>query len=171
MNVNLLDFKNIVLDLDNTIWRSDSGTFWAKNLDEKDIWLSGNDEFVLDSNSNGLRLDFEVYNTLKTLFYAGKRISYLSSGAKEGVPHDFQPAIRCLHEFRIFQWFNDGGSLLPRESDKSKHIYNSKDTIFIDDKEENLNQMRARNHDVFCLNRNAFKEWGLTLDCPGLIIT
>jgi len=160
--MNLLDFDSIVLDLDYTVWDGSKENFWAKSL-EHPYRVKSSKKRIIDRNNNFLQLQDGIHEVLEELYKNNKKISFITLGGLLDTEHKNQPPIRCLKKFKILKFFNYKRSVLYKTDSKSSIFSEYGKTIFIDDVEDNLIDIKKHFPNVECLNRNRFKKWQINL--------
>ena len=152
-----MKYDTYIFDLDDTLW---SG-HWAK-------MLVGNlklvDDFTIeDELGNNLALKYGVKDFLKQKSEASK-IGFVSRGGLIDIDKDKQPSIKVLTTFGILDYFNYCRHTIYKTEAKSKYVVPCGRTIYIDDNENDLNDVRQKyNSSVFSaetsldtVNANAF---------------
>ena len=135
------NYDTYIFDLDDTLW---SG-HWAK-------MLVGNlklvDDFTIeDELGNKLALKHGVKDFLKQKSKVSK-IGFVSRGGLIDIDKDNQPSIKVLRTFGILEYFNYCRHTIYKTEDKSRYVNPSGHTLYIDDNENDLNDVREKNKDT-----------------------
>jgi predicted phosphatase len=160
--MNLLDFDSIVLDLDYTIWDGSKDNFWAKSL-KSPYYLDSKNRKIIDCDNNFLHLQNNVEKVLEILYLNNKKISFITLGGLLNTELSDQPPIKCLEVFNLLNFFNFKRSVLYKTDLKSSIFTEYGKTIFIDDKEDNLIDIKKHFPNTECLNRDKFNKWDINL--------
>ena len=150
----------LVLDLDKTIWDCYDKNFneiWAKQL-VPPFTLSNNSNDLTDDVGGTCRLktDFRIF--LEEVFNLGLTISYLSVGARLGVPLEFQPSFLALKKFEILKYFLGDSYLLYKTEKKINYFYKDQSYLFIDDSEEVLKSVNDLEY-INAIDGKFIKSW------------
>lgn len=153
----LSDYDTIIFDLDSTIWTGCENEYWGKKLISP---LTIKDRKIIGSDGKYVEFHENVKQVLSLLTDQNKNIGFLTLGGLLTVEYDDEPVIKCLKIYDVYKYFNHQKTVLYRTDLKSRHIQHLGKTIFIDDSEEVLRDIRNNCPTVKVLNRNEFNNWG-----------
>lgn len=152
----LLEFDTVILDLDYTIWYGCKDKFWAKKL-VSPIKVKKNK--VIDRNGDFITLYEGVQDFLKYLTTYNKNIGYITRGGFDMTPIYQQPPVQCLFYFDISKYFTFNNVVTSMNYRKSEFFKSHGNTLYIDDNEDELLDIKNNFPSVITLNRNQFKNW------------
>jgi hypothetical protein len=152
----LLDFDTIIFDLDFTIWDGCEKGFWAKLLTFP-FRLDG--RTIYDTEKRYIKFHEGIETVLFNLNKHKINTGFLSIGGLQEVHHESQPSIICLRMFGIYEYFNYQKTITYKTEQKSKHIIPRGKTLFIDDNESMLIDVKNTHPQITVLNRYDFKNW------------
>lgn len=154
--MNLLKYNTVILDLDCTIWDGCEPKFWAKLLIPP---LTLKENSIYDSFKNYITLQNNVDTVIKYLRNNNINVGFLSVGGLVDVPYEKQPSIMCLAMFNLLNFFNYQKTIVFRNNKKSEFFIPNGKTLFIDDDNEKLNDIKFNFPEVDVLSRYSFKNW------------
>ena len=152
----LLDFDTVIFDLDDTIWSGSEPDLWAKKLTPPLI-PGGNR--VYDHIGKYLELHDGVKETLEKLNAFGRCVGFSTVGGWKETPYDWQPAVVVLRCFGILHLFNYSKVIQYRDGNKTKDFLPCNKTLFIDDNQKHLDEVKQAFPNVEVLHRHHFKTW------------
>ena len=152
----LSDYDTIILDLDYTVWDGCEPKYWAKYLNNN---LRLEDRKIIDSTGKYVEFHENIKEVLLYLNSLNKNIGFITLGGLLDTEYDDQIVVKCLKLYNIYDLFNHQKTVLYRTGVKSKHILPINKTIFIDDSEENLLDMKLNVPHVDIKNRYSFNNW------------
>ena len=152
----ILDFNTIILDLDYTVWYGCKDKFWAKKLVSP---IKTKQNMIIDKNGDFITLYEGVEYFLKYLTKHNKNIGYITRGGFDMTPVSQQPPVECLFYFGISEYFKFNNVVTSMNYKKSQFFRNNGNTLYIDDNENELIDIKNNFPDVVTLNRNQFKNW------------
>lgn len=154
--MNLNNFDTVIFDLDFTIWNGCQDKYWGKNLIPP-IEIHGRK--ISGADNKYIEFHDGIKEVISSLNKNNKKIGFITLGGLLTVSYEDEPVIKCLKMYDIYRYFNHQKTVLYKTDKKSKHIVQSNRTIFIDDNEEVLEDIRNNCSSVTVLNRNDFKNW------------
>lgn len=154
--MNILNYNTIILDLDFTIWNGYQPKFWAKLLSFP-YALENNK--IYDIEKKYIEFHDGIFDVLNILRNNNINVGFLSVGGIPNIHFESQPSIICMRMYGIFNHFNYKNFIGYKTEIKSKHIIPHGKTLFIDDTEENLIDIRTNCPSIDTLNRNQFDKW------------
>ena len=140
-----MDYNTYIFDLDDTLW---SG-HWAKMLVGN--FITKHPLIIEDELENKLTLKYGVKNFLKEKSKVSK-IGFVSRGGLIDIDKHDQPSIKVLRTFGILDYFNYCRHTIYKTEDKSKYVNPSGHTLYVDDNENDLNDVREKNKDTIFAN-------------------
>ena len=138
-------YDTYIFDLDDTLW---SG-HWAKMLVGN--FITKHPLIIEDELENKLTLKYGVKNFLKEKSKVSK-IGFVSRGGLIDIDKHDQPSIKVLRTFGILDYFNYCRHTIYKTEDKSKYVNPSGHTLYVDDNENDLNDVREKNKDTIFAN-------------------
>jgi predicted phosphatase len=156
MKVN--DFDTVIFDLDDTIWSGPEPDLWAKRLTPP-IFVEPSTKRVYDYIGKYIELHDGIEDVLVTLTEAHKNVGFTTVGGWEGVPYDWQPAVMILRLLKLEEFFPYARIIQYRTGKKTKDFIPLGKTLFIDDAQWHLDDIKSAFPSVTVLNRNHFKSW------------
>ena len=138
-------YDTYIFDLDDTLW---SG-HWAKMLVGN--FITKHPLIIEDELGNKLALKYGVKNFLKEKSKVSK-IGFVSRGGLIDIDKHDQPSIKVLRTFCILDYFNYCRHTIYKTEDKSKYVNPSGHTLYVDDNENDLNDVREKNKDTIFAN-------------------
>ena len=138
-------YDTYIFDLDDTLW---SG-HWAKMLVGN--FITKHPLIIEDELGNKLALKYGVKNFLKEKSKVSK-IGFVSRGGLIDIDKHDQPSIKVLRTFGILDYFNYCRHTIYKTEDKSKYVNPSGHTLYVDDNENDLNDVREKNKDTIFAN-------------------
>lgn len=138
-------YDTYIFDLDDTLW---SG-HWAKMLVGN--FITKHPLIIEDELGNKLALKYGVKNFLKEKSKVSK-IGFVSRGGLIDIDKHDQPSIKVLRTFGILDYFNYCRHTIYKTEDKSKYVNPSGHTLYVDDNENDLNDVREKNKDTIFTN-------------------
>ena len=140
-----MDYDTYIFDLDDTLW---SG-HWAKML-VGDLKLKDTNT-IQDELGGSLTLKSGVREFLSEKSKTCN-IGFVSRGGLLNINKDNQPSIKVLRTFGILDYFNYCRHTIYKTEDKSKYVNPSGHTLYVDDNENDLNDVREKNKDTIFAN-------------------
>lgn len=154
--MNLLTYNTVILDLDFTIWDGCEPKFWAKLLIPP-LTLKGMS--IYDSFQKYITLQNNVELVLKELRSNNINVGFLSVGGVLDVPYESQTSVICLKMFNLLDHFNYKNFIVYKDVKKSTCFTSIGKSIFIDDNDDNLKDIKLHFPHVDVLSRFSFKNW------------
>jgi predicted phosphatase len=154
----LVDFDTIIFDLDDTIWSGSEPDLWAKKLIPP-LYYDNKTIRVYDFIGKYLQLHSNLKNVLCYLQSHRKKIGYSTIGGWENVPYEWQPCAIVLKTFALESFFQHMRVVQYKTGNKTKDFIPSGKTLFIDDNEKHLIEVKAKFPEVITLNRGSFESW------------
>jgi hypothetical protein len=114
-------------------------------------------DVVIDVTHNIIRLHHHLREVFEVLDNNNINMGICSRGEKRNTPFGAQPTTMLLKKFDIYKYFNLD-VILKEGITKSEYIKPMGKTLFIDDSEEQLQDV-GKHPDIDILNRNAFSDW------------
>jgi|GEM_PF-5993100 len=153
-NINnfFISYDLYVFDLDFTVWHGCRPGFWAKSLS---FPLKRIGNRLVDQNNDFIELEDGIQNILSRL--EGKKISFITRGGLPDLEFHQQPVVICLKQFEIFSYFNFESSILFKDDKKSRVFKVLGRTVFIDDNDLDINDVKSAHPDVEILDKKNFK--------------
>ncbi len=149
-------YDTIILDLDDTIWRGhNTNGIWAKHMDN--TWVLDDKGSAIGNDNHRLKLDLEIRDFLNA--YRDKNLGFLTRGGIKYVQWEDQPVIKCLKLFKIYHYFKYDSYVLYKDDKKSRVFLPEGKTLYIDDDNDQLADIRYSFPDVTVLNRHSFDKW------------
>lgn len=152
----LFDFDTIIFDLDFTIWDGCEKEFWAKLLT---FPFRLNDRTIYDTKNKFIKLHKGIEFVLFNLYENKINLGFLSIGGLQEIHHESQPSVICLRMFDIYKYFNHQKTIIYKTERKSNFIIPKNKTLFIDDNEIVLTDVKKFHPQITVLNRYDFKNW------------
>ncbi len=152
----LNDFDTIIFDLDFTVWNGCRDKYWGKNLISP-LNLQG--RRITGSDGDSIEFQEGIKEVITFLHEHNKRIGFITLGGLLTVDYDQEPVVECLKMYGIYKYFNHQKTVLFKTDKKSRHIIKNGKTIFIDDNEEVLSDIRDNCPDITAVNRYSFANW------------
>ena len=150
----------LVLDLDKTIWDcfdKNKNEIWAKQL-VPPFTLSNNSNDLTDDVGGTCRLKTDFRFFLVDVFNLDLTISYLSVGARLGVPLEFQPSFLALKKFDILKYFLGDSHLLYKTEKKINYFDKDQSYLFIDDSDEVIKSVNDLEY-INVIDAKFIKSW------------
>jgi len=151
------EYDTVIFDLDQTIWdcyREDGTSIGAYQI-VPPLKLMTSD-IVVDTNGSIIRLQSGLKALLEKLDEEDINLGIVSSGELENRPFEAQPSVMILKKFDIYKYFNHD-VILKHHADKKLYVKPLGKTLFIDDRNENIDAVNSDDIDV--LWRRAFRSW------------
>ena len=156
MQAKLVDFQCVVLDLDFTIWTGCRPGFWARLLIPP-LTVDSDRNVITDCQGNTLTLIPGVRRALSELKKREIPVGFITRGGDLGVSYDDQLPVQCIRLFDLAQYFTHQTEVLFRTDKKSRVFTPLGNTVFVDDSEQDRQDISDTFPAVTCLN-------SLTLD-------
>jgi predicted phosphatase len=147
MKNNILKEERFIFDLDRTIWDTfdiRGNKIWAKQL--LPPFTKNDENTIIDDVGSSCKLRKGVLEFFERLWRANKKIGFLSSGAINGYPKQFQPSINLLKEFDIYKYFNDIKILKYKTFSKYNFFKEGEACVFFDDDNKHLDAVKGLDH-------------------------
>jgi predicted phosphatase len=154
--MNLLNYDTIFFDLDWTIWYGIRPLFYPKSMT---FPYRVNDDKVLDVNGDFIELFPKTREMLSFLREKNKNLGFITRGGLLNCGFDSQPPVICLRLFKLYDYFNIESYALWLEDRKSRVIKQIGKTLFIDDSDKDLEDMRTNRPDIHVLDRKTVQNW------------
>lgn len=142
------DYDTYIFDLDDTLWFG----HWAKML-VGNLKLV-NDSTIEDELGGKLHLKSGVKKFLEEKSKVSK-IGFVSRGGLIDILEHNQPSIKVLKTFGILEYFSYCRHTIYKTEDKAKYVKPSGRTLYIDDNENDLNDVREKNKDTIFSNSSS----------------
>lgn len=131
-----------LFDLDITLWDTTDkhgNSIWAKQLVPPYIVK---DDIITDDVYSKCTLRKGVKEYLQYLRNENHDVGFVSSGQYVNLPFDFQPSVRMLRLFKIYDYFNGMQILDYKTYNKAESVRDiDEKIIFYDDSIKNLNAL------------------------------
>jgi len=152
------DYDSVVFDLDRTIWDcfTSQGTSIGAYAMQAPFELKSG-VLIKDTNGNYCKLQEGVRTLIKSLDADNMNLGIVSSGEQENVTSNAQPSVMMLKKFHLHKYFNLY-VVCKQGINKREYVRPFGRTLFIDDDEENIEQVKV-NEKVDVLNRKVFEDW------------
>jgi predicted phosphatase len=152
------DYSTVVFDLDGTLLdvfspQGDSIGCYETNPP----YTLKNMNVVTDVDGNIVKLDDGVRDLFKWLDKNDVNIGIVSSGEKKDTTPEAQPGVILLKKFDLKKYVNYE-IVLKRDINKADYVKPLGKTLFIDNKDENLDDVDKKGQ-VDVLNRGSFENW------------
>ena len=154
----ILGYNTVVFDLDDTIWSGSEPDLWAKKL-MPPLYHDNKKNRVYDYIGKYLQLHEGIYTVLDKLNNVNKNIGYSTVGGWGGTPYDWQPCTVVLRMLSMEKFFKHMRVIQYRTGNKVKNFVPIGKTLFIDDNEKHLKDIKEAFPEVTVLNRNQFERW------------
>ena len=154
----LLEYDTVIFDLDDTIWSGSDKDIWAKKLFPPltyHIWTNR----VYDYVGQYVQIQEGVRVVLKSLEAEKKNIGYTTIGGWEGTPYDWQPCTIVLRCSELEKYFLHMRVIQYKTGIKTKDFVPKGKTLFVDDNQKHLDEIKQTFPDVDLLHRHSFDSW------------